>query len=254
MMERETDYEQEAENLRMAGSAFSEEEGIVVPRVFPEFSTRRVLTMEYIDGVHLDRFLASKPSQTLRDQFGHKISLSVLRLDHGKRLMYADPQPGNYLFMPDGRLGFIDFGCCSHHSDEFLECLVDAERAYLEAPEDLRDVIARINELTPKQAGDDARMELLVRFVHWAWEPIVHEGPFDFSDPDYFRRGVELYGDTLRRRYTRSQPPNTCLIKCMYGLRAMLNRLEARVDIGSIYRTERSRGSRQPRKPAPPSA
>jgi predicted unusual protein kinase regulating ubiquinone biosynthesis (AarF/ABC1/UbiB family) len=252
MMERETDYEQEAENLRAARSAFTDEDGIVVPRVFPEFLTRRVLTMEYLDGVHLDGFLASKPSQAIRDQFGHKISLSVLRLDHGKSLMYADPQPGNYLFMADGRLGFIDFGCCSHHTDEFLGHMIDAERAYLEAPERLRDVISRMNDLTPKQAGDDARMEVLVRFVHWAWEPVVHQGPFDFSDPDYFRRGVELYGETLRRRYTRSRPPNTWLIRCMYGLRAMLTRLEACVDLGRIYRAERLVGARRPRELEPP--
>ena len=246
MLDLETDYEHEAENLRSARSAFSEDEGIVVPRAFPEVSTRRVLTMEYVDGVHLEAFLASKPSQELRDQFGQKICLSLLRLDHSRSMMYADPQPGNYLFMADGRLGFIDFGCCPHHSADYLDCLIQSERAYLESTGSLRECIARTCDVTEKQAVDEARMTLLEKYVDWAWEPVVYEGPFDFADREYFRRGVELYGQFLRRRYTRSQPPNTWLAKAMFGLRAMLARLEARVDMGAIYRTESAKGPRRP--------
>ncbi len=245
MLEHETDYEHEAENLRLARSAFSEDEGIVVPRAFPEVSTRRVLTMEYVDGVHLERFLASKPSQELRDRFGQKICLSLMRLDHSRSMMYADPQPGNYLFMADGRLGFIDFGCCPRHSDDYLDCLIQAERAYLGSTGSLRACIARSCDLTEKQAVDEARMALLEKYVHWAWEPVVYEGPFDFGDREYFRRGAALYGEAIRRRYTRSQPPNTWLAKAMFGLRAMLARLEARVDMGAIYRAEREKGLRR---------
>ena len=244
MLDLETDYEHEAENLRIARSAFAEDEGVIVPRVFPEVSTRRVLTMEYIGGLHLDKFLAADPSQELRDRFGHKMCVAVLRLDHSKRLMYADPQPGNFLFMPDGRLGFIDFGCCHHESNEDNDRWADGERAYFESPEELRAALARISDLTPKQAADDGRMRVLTQFSDWAWEPVVHEGPFDFSDPDYFRRGVKVYGEVLRRRYTRSRPANTWMCKAMFGLRAMLTGLKARVDVGAIYRAEKRRGSR----------
>jgi hypothetical protein len=81
-------------------------------------------------------------------------------------------------------------------------------------------------------------MKLIVQFSDWAWEPILHKGPFDFGDLDYFRRGAEMYGQSLRRRYTRSRPANTWLIKSIFGLRAMLARLKARVDMGAIFRVE----------------
>ena len=246
MLNMETDYRQEAENLRVARSAFSEDEGIVVPRVFTEVSTGRVLTMEYVEGLHLDEFLATNPSQKLRDEFGHKICLSMLRLDHSQRLLYADPQPGNYLFMCDGRLGFIDFGCCSLHSDEYLKWLSESERVFLESREGLRDIIVRMNGLSPKQAADEARMKVLTAWTKWAWEPVVHDGPFDFSDRDYFRRGAELYGKAVKGRYTRSHPSSTWLCKAVFGLRAMLTRLEAKVDLGAIYQAERKRGLRAP--------
>ncbi len=239
MLDMETDYEQEAENLRIARSAFTEDEGIVVPRVFPEVSTRRVLTMEYVQGLHLDKFLSTEPPQELRDQFGYKISVALFRLQYSKRLVYADPQPGNYLFMPDGRLGCIDFGSCSHQSDEDVERLADAERAYFgSSPEVARKTLARGSELTSRQAADEGRMRFLEDWSEWAWEPVVHEGPFDFGNRDYFRRGAALYGDGIRRRYTRSRPSNTWLIKCVYGMRAVLALLEARVDLGTIHRAE----------------
>jgi aarF domain-containing kinase len=239
-LDLETDYEQEAENLRFARAAFTEDEGIV----FPEVSTRRVLTMEYIGGLHLDKFLATDPPQELRDQFGHKISVAVVRLCDSKNFVYADVQPGNFLFMPDSRLGFIDFGCCHYETDEDTEFKTEMERRYLgsseaaRSPEALSEPLARGNELTAKQAADDKRMKLAVEFSDWAWEPILHEGPFDFGNLDYFRRGAENYGEHLRRRYTRSRPANTWLIKSIFGLRAMLARLKARVDLGAIFRAE----------------
>ena len=244
MLTRETDYSQESENLRIARSAFTEDDGIVVPRVFPEVSTPRVLTMELLEGPHLDEFLATGPAQQLRDHFGHKICVAMLRLDHAKSLVYADPQPGNFMFMPDGQLGFIDFGCCRHESEEDNALWAEGERAYFESRESLYESIARLSDLTPKQAADKERMEAMARFSDWAWEPVIHEGPFDFGRPEYFRRGVEVYTALLRRRYTRSRPANTWMIKAIYGLRAMLTRLEARVDVGTVYRTERKRGPR----------
>src|SRR5207302_6352983 len=57
-LERETDYEREAASLQKVRSLFRDDEGIVIPRVFPQHSTGRVLTMERLEGVHLDQFLA----------------------------------------------------------------------------------------------------------------------------------------------------------------------------------------------------
>ena len=55
---------------RRARSLFHEDDPILVPRVHDEFSTRRVLTMEYLEGVHIHEFLAGNPPQERRDHFG----------------------------------------------------------------------------------------------------------------------------------------------------------------------------------------
>ncbi len=238
MLDLETDYEQEAENLRIARSAFRKEEGILVPKVFPKFSTKRVLTMEYVDGVHLDEFMKSNPSQEVRDRFGQKIALATLRLSYGKHLLYADPQPGNYFFMPDGRLGLIDFGCCHHYSETDVDYLTEVEKAVHSSREAVRHAIIRAAEMTPKQQDEPERMHLLEQFCDWVWEPLLHEGPFDFGNPDYFQRGVEIFGEVLQRRYVRSHPINIWLDKNFFGIRAMLAHLKARVDLGAVCRAE----------------
>ncbi len=238
ILELETDYEQEAKNLQLVRAAFSGDEGIVVPRVYTDLSTRRVLTMEYIDGVHLPEFMAGNPSQKLRDQFGGKIATTLFRLWYSHRLVYADPQPGNYIFMSDGRLGAIDYGCCCYMSDEDYSCMADVELGYRDSPDTLNDALVRNSDLTPGQAADAKRMKLQADWGKWAWEPLLHEGPFDFDDPEYFRRGIELYSDFIKRRYTRSRPITTWMCRSIYGARAMLSHLKARVDLGAIHRLE----------------
>lgn len=238
MLDLETDYEQEAENLRVARSAFGEDDGIIVPRVFPDVSTRRVLTMEYLEGVHLAEFLESNPSQELRDAFGHKITIAAFRTQYRKDMIYPDIQPGNFLLMPDGRLGFIDFGCCLHCTPDDLSYLAEVERAALSGPDAVRKAVMRAADLPPDQAPNEERIKLLTQMFDWAWEPIFTDGPFDFSNPEYFRRGVELFSDHLRRRWVRALPINIWMNKAIFGLRAVLARLGARVDVGAIVRSE----------------
>src|SRR5580692_7495157 len=59
MLNQEVDYLQEAESQRLGGELFRPEDGIVVPRVYPEYSGKRVLTTDYIEGLHLADYLAT---------------------------------------------------------------------------------------------------------------------------------------------------------------------------------------------------
>jgi predicted unusual protein kinase regulating ubiquinone biosynthesis (AarF/ABC1/UbiB family) len=238
MLDMEVDYEQEARSMDLAQDAFTEAEGIVVPRVYHDYSSKRVLTMDYIDGVHLDRYLATDPSQEERDAHGHKMILSSFRLSYGRHLLHADPHPGNYFFMPDGRMGLIDFGCCCIYTEDEIDYMSECERAIHGTEEQLRKSMARAGNLTAKQAADEERLAVMKEWCDWVWAPMRHEGPFDFGDPDYFKHGPEIYGKLVRRRYVRSQPLNIWLSKTFVGVRALLNRLKARVDMRALWQQE----------------
>ncbi len=238
MLGQETDYEQEAENLRAARLLFTEDEGIIVPQVYPELSTKRILTMSYFDGLHLDEFLTTNPSQALRDEFGRKIVRSSFRIGFRGKMLYGDPHPGNYYFMPDGRLGLIDFGCCRHYNDAEMDYMDSVEQAYLTSREAVYEAIIRATDLTSTDASRQDHMRLGVEYADWVWEPVQQDGPFDFANQEYFTRGVAIFSELIKKRYTRSKPINTWLTRNVYGIRAILARLGACIDFGEIYREE----------------
>ena len=200
VIEQETDYEREAEWQRRARSLFHEDDPILVPRVHDELSTRRVLTMEYLDGVHIHAFLAGNPSQERRDHFGALIVQAGCRLHYAGRLLYADPHPGNYLFRADGRLGLLDFGCVRPYTDREWECNRLADLA-IRGGDD--DVVRAIRASLGLAEGEEIDPELLARnveFGRWMWRPYWHDGPFDFGDPGYLREGVDRFAAIGRAR------------------------------------------------------
>lgn len=79
---------------------------------------------------------------------------------------------------------------------------------------------------------------MMHEYCEWLWEPLRVEGAFDYGTPGQFQRGVQLYGEFVKRRWTRSQPVNVWLTKLFFGVRAMLTHLEARVEYGRILREE----------------
>lgn len=240
MVEKETDYEQEAENLRVARSAFDADEGILVPKVYPHLSTKRVLTMEFVDGLHLKAFLATNPSQQIRNAYGAKIWLASVRLSSQKRMIYADPHPGNYFFRPDGTLGLVDLGCCRYLSEKEVSYFNAMEKASTEPVETCRETM--MMAVDPKAGGVVAadHLVLVKQFSDWCWEPIHHPGDFDFSDSNYFQRGVDIIREIVRRGYLTTRPVNNWQQRSFFGVRAMLYRLAAHVDTGSIYERETS--------------
>ena len=246
MLERETDYQQEADDLRRARSAFEDNTGILVPKVYEDYSTERVLTMEYVDGVHLGKFLESDPPVQARDRFGERIVRATARLWYGENLLYADPHPRNYFFMPDGRLGLVDFGCCHHFSREDLDYRMQMEEALTGSPDTLREALAVAVDAKPDQEIGEDLMRRLEECCHWLWEPVRHEGPFDFSSKEYFQRGTQLFGEVLRNRSMRSLPVNIWLDRNFFGIRALLYRLGARVNYGAIIRQESAIGTSTP--------
>lgn len=243
MLDDESDYLQEAANQEHARSLFTPDDGVVVPRVYEDLSARRVLTMDYLDGLHLRAYLRTNPSQSARDRHGASIFRSSLRTWYAGRMTYADPHPGNYLFLPDGRLGLLDFGCCRRFTNDEWEYLKRVEDVFDKDDEALRLVLAESTDLPVERVETERdRFDLLVKYTNWIWEPMRTPGVFDFGADSYLERGMALYGEVVRRRYTRSKPVNTWISRCFIGLRVMAYGLRCRLDARSLYLEERRAG------------
>ena len=122
----EMDYLNEAANAEKFRDLHSHNPRIAVPCIHREVTSRRVLTMEWIDGVKLTnldavRELGIDPDDMV--EVGVNCSLQQL-LEHG--FFHADPHPGNLLALKDGRLCYLDFGMMSEVSRESRTGLIQA--------------------------------------------------------------------------------------------------------------------------------
>jgi ubiquinone biosynthesis protein len=113
----ELDFEHEARNAERFAEVNRDEAAVVVPKVYRELTTRRVLTMEYGHGRRIDEPGAAPPgtAQTLMRLFLTQV------FEHG--VFHADPHPGNIFVLTDGRLWFHDFGALGELSPKVQENL-----------------------------------------------------------------------------------------------------------------------------------
>ncbi|HEV8377614.1 MAG TPA: AarF/ABC1/UbiB kinase family protein [Tepidisphaeraceae bacterium] len=237
-LERETEYEREAATLQRVRLLFGEDEGIVIPRVFPEHSTGRVLTMERLDGMHLDQFLQTDPPQDLRNEFARKTLRAWYRMLYTGRLLYADFHPGNFIFMEDGRLGVIDFGCMIELDETLWELFRKMDRALTTGRrEDRIEALKEWSWIGDDPAEED-RIRLTEQFADWSWQSRYCGGAYDFSDTDDFRRGIDIFVEMVRKRYSRAQPCTPVMARQQMGWRAILYRLRAKVDVAQIAEEE----------------
>ena len=115
----ETDYELEVRRSIEFSEACANLDNIVFPKYYPELSSKRIITMDWLEGKHLREFLATNPSQELRNTIGQALWDFYNFQQHELRAVHADPHPGNFMITPDGKLGAIDFGCIKEMPEDF---------------------------------------------------------------------------------------------------------------------------------------
>ena len=133
----ELDYELEAQNQRTFSRGFRDHPFIFVPDVVTRLSRRRVLVTEFVNGVGFDD--VREMDQGARDRFGEIVFRGTFGAVYHLQHFNADPHPGNYLLMEDGRVAFLDFGMTKKLDREQIQLeqrAVDA--AIRDDPEELR--------------------------------------------------------------------------------------------------------------------
>ncbi len=154
----EMDYFNEAKNAEKFRQMHKHNPMIAVPKIYKEFTSRRVLTMEWIDGTKLTNLddvtqLGINPDEMI--EIGVQCSLEQL-LEHG--FFHADPHPGNLLALKDGRLCYLDFGMMSEVSRDSRSGLIQA-------------VVHLVNKNFDKLSQDFVKLGFLSEEVNLA--PIV---------------------------------------------------------------------------------
>jgi len=171
----ETDYEQEAEYLDYFYGRF-EQDYIITPKLYEKYSSKKVLTMSFIEGQHLQEFLKTDPTQEERNHYGQMLWNFFHDQVDQRDFIHADTHPGNFMITPEGDLGVIDFGCVKKFPVKFT-------RNYMSLlPHHLEKSVEEIKELYIKL-------------------DIVRENPDDPEKEEYFFKYCKKYGDIFAQPY-----------------------------------------------------
>ncbi|MBV9140032.1 MAG: AarF/ABC1/UbiB kinase family protein [Pseudonocardiales bacterium] len=231
-MVEELDYRDEANNQREFAAAFRGHPEIAVPAIVA--SAPKVMVSQWVTGTPMAQIIRDG-SQSERDDIGTKLSLFHSSSPTRTGLLHADPHPGNFLRLNDGRLGVLDFGAAAklpggaprtlgvairlaveERSEELLELLRSAGFVRPGMPLRAEDVLAYLGPF-----ADPLRTETF-HFTR-AWMQAQAERVGDFSSPD-FRTGRAL-----------NLPPSYLLIhRVSTGTFGVLCQLDATVPLRGI--------------------
>jgi ubiquinone biosynthesis protein len=144
---RELDYRQEAHNLRILGESLKEFDRIVVPSPIEDYTTSRVLTMEYIKGRKITSLSPLSPVEFNGSQLADQVFRAYLQQIFVDGFFHADPHPGNVFLTDDGRIALLDLGMVDHIAPILQERLLQLVLGITEGrAEDAAAVAMRIGE------------------------------------------------------------------------------------------------------------
>lgn len=186
---KETDYIQEGNSITRFHERFSSN-GIVTPEWIPELSTEKVLTMTFIEGIHLKEFLECNPQQEERNHFGQLLWDFFHKQIRDRKEIHADTHPGNFIFTPDNKLGVVDYGCVKSFPEEFFINYLKLLPVHLKMDEE--EIIRLYKELDvlktdPENSKSErAIFEFCKNYGYTFALPYI-EDQFNFGDEEYKR-------------------------------------------------------------------
>ena len=122
---KEMDFDNELMNIRHLNDNFKYNDKIIVPVIYPDYSTEKVLTMEYVEGVKLSEVIAGDDPKYNKILIADRIVRAYLKQIFLDGFFHADPHPGNIFITDDNAVCFIDFGMMGVLDDEFRQDLAE---------------------------------------------------------------------------------------------------------------------------------
>ncbi|MCA9673111.1 MAG: AarF/ABC1/UbiB kinase family protein [Myxococcales bacterium] len=221
----ELDYEHEAANQKLFVDLYGNHDKIIVPRVLPELSARRVLTSELVEGRGFYEFLADATPQQ------KKAAVAIIREFVFDSLMHhnvfnGDPHPGNYIFTKDGRIAFVDYGSVKRFDPQFIADFKHLNMCYLTGDRD--GYFAKACEMRFIREGHAHKVDRdwLWEYARWFYIPLLEENqPFHFTKEYCAKALGQMFGPNMRKL---NMPGDYLLInRITFGLNSILALLDA---------------------------
>ena len=234
----ETDYVLELKQSMEMALACERIPNLRFPIYYPGWSSEKILTMDWIEGLHLSEFTAQNSDVAIGDKIGQTLWDFYMYQIHHLRQVHADPHPGNFLVDEDANLVAIDFGCIKKVPNEFYVPYFElADPKTINNPILFKEKLYQLEILREDDSQEEITYftgifhQLLSLFT----QPF-HSENFDFSDEEFFdaiaKMGEEFTKDTQLRKMNGNRGSKHFLYinRTFFGLYNLMHDLKARVD------------------------
>jgi predicted unusual protein kinase regulating ubiquinone biosynthesis (AarF/ABC1/UbiB family) len=231
----ETNYLMEFEESLEMANACRKIENLRFPNYYKELSSERIITMDWMNGLHLSEFTKDNEDSEIANKLGQALwDFYMYQINHLKKF-HADPHPGNFLVSEDKQLIVLDFGCIKSIPDEFYIPYFELIRKeVINNPELFK---AKLYELEILKADDSLQeIEFFTEMFHdllsLFTEPFQNE-TFDFSNASFFGKlsGLgEKYAKSSELRNMNGNRGSRHFIyvnRTFFGLYNLLHELKA---------------------------
>ncbi len=227
-LRQETDYCREAYNAKLIARLFVDDPMIVVPRVHDSHSGLRVITYDWLEGEELDAGLTHSDA-SIRERTATQLLHAFWHQLFRGGVLHADPHPGNYRILTDGRLGLLDYGCVKIFSEHFMTHFTEMVLAQM-AGDDARLIASMVALELVDDPENEAEVDDIRRLADYCSIGIGETGDHDFGEYSYVDEGRALVAHFLARR---SPPPSQrdflFLTRVVLGYYEYLSRARAKL-------------------------
>lgn len=176
---RELDFRREARHIQEFARQFAGNPAVHIPRVYPEYSSRRVLTMEFIDGIKLADTQRLAASGIDLEEVAHRGAEMYLAMIFAHGYYHADPHPGNLVLMEGNVIGLLDFGMVGRIDERLQEDLAEMLLAVAnQDAEHLASVIVRVGSVPAELDRASLSVDLADFLAHYTTQSLAD---FDLS-------------------------------------------------------------------------
>ena len=236
-MLEETDYTLELQRSMDLSEKSKHLQNIIFPTYYPELSSPRILTMDWIEGKPLGEVLNQPIPQHERDKIGQALWDFYHFQMHTLKSVHADPHPGNFIITKDYRLGIIDFGCVKVIPEEFYKIYFQLlEHDILTDVKKQQKLFKQLRFTNPDDSEKDKEFftAIFCKLVELLGRPFRSE-TFDFAEDAYFNE-LYAFGEKLstmkefrESKRARGVGEAVYLNRTYFGLYTILHDLKAKI-------------------------
>ncbi len=240
----ETDYDLEIAQSQEITEACDHINGLKFPKYYPELSSERIITMDWMQGMHLSEFTNTSFDRTTGDQLGQTLWDFYMYQMHHLRQVHADPHPGNFLVDADDQLVAIDFGCIKKVPETFYKPYFElAKEETINHPEKFKEKLYELEILLPSDTEKEKEFfgKMFHQMLRLFTKPFNQE-TFDFSDETFWQQiaalSEQLSTDTNLRKMNGNRGSKHFLYinRTFFGLYNLLHDLKARIHVNHFER------------------